>query len=109
MIQYICDKCGKEFKINSMQQAILPMYKVLTVRYSPYVEEINLCPLCEKDLDNWIHNKKRNYGYWKLTSDETGESCICSECGYENGENWASGRDIPFCANCGADMKSMYF
>lgn len=44
-------------------------------------------------------------GKWILTEDEDYEYCTCSECGYQNGENWMNGSDIPFCANCGADMR----
>lgn len=44
-------------------------------------------------------------GHWILSQDERYEYCTCSECGYENGENWMIGSEIPFCANCGADMR----
>ena len=44
-------------------------------------------------------------GYWILTEDDDYEYCTCSECGYQNGENWMNGSDIPFCAMCGADMR----
>ena len=43
-------------------------------------------------------------GHWILSQDEQYEYCTCSECGYENGENWMIGSEIPFCANCGAKM-----
>lgn len=44
-------------------------------------------------------------GKWILTQDDDYEYCTCSECGYQNGENWMNGSDIPFCAMCGADMR----
>lgn len=49
--------------------------------------------------------KERPKGKWILTQDEQYEYCTCSECGYQNGENWMNGSDIPFCAMCGAKMK----
>ena len=48
---------------------------------------------------------EREKGRWILTEDENYEYCTCSKCGYQNGENWMNGSDIPFCANCGADMR----
>ena len=48
---------------------------------------------------------ERKKGRWILTEDENYEYCTCSECGYQNGENWMNGSDIPFCAECGADMR----
>ena len=44
-------------------------------------------------------------GRWILTEDDNYEYCTCSECGYQNGENWTIGSDIPFCEMCGADMR----
>lgn len=49
---------------------------------------------------------RREFAHWILTSDEQYEYCTCSACGFENGENWMIGADIPFCSNCGADMRS---
>ena len=48
---------------------------------------------------------ERKKGKWILTEDDNYEYCTCSECGYQNGENWMNGSDIPFCAMCGADMR----
>lgn len=48
---------------------------------------------------------ERKTGKWILTEDDDYEYCTCSECGYQNGENWMNGSDIPFCAMCGADMR----
>ena len=48
---------------------------------------------------------ERKKGKWILTEDDNYEYCTCSECGYQNGENWRNGSDIPFCAVCGADMR----
>lgn len=47
---------------------------------------------------------ERKKGKWILTEDDNYEYCTCSECGYQNGENWMNGSDIPFCAMCGAEM-----
>ena len=49
--------------------------------------------------------EERKKGKWILTQDDDYEYCTCSECGYQNGENWMNGSDIPFCAMCGADMR----
>ena len=43
-------------------------------------------------------------GRWILSSDEEFEYCTCSECGYQNGENWMIGSEIKYCENCGAKM-----
>lgn len=48
---------------------------------------------------------ERKRGRWILTQDDNYEYCTCSECGYQNGENWMIGSDIPFCAMCGAEMR----
>lgn len=48
---------------------------------------------------------EKKKGKWVLTEDDNYEYCTCSECGYQNGENWMNGSDIPFCAMCGADMR----
>ena len=37
-----------------------------------------------------------------LTRDEEHEYCHCSECGYDTGENWMIGSEIPYCAQCGS-------
>ena len=49
--------------------------------------------------------EERKTGKWILTEDDDYEYCTCSECGYQNGENWMNGSDIPFCAICGAEME----
>ncbi len=41
-------------------------------------------------------------GHWVLTRDEEYEYCHCSECGYDTGENWMIGSEIPYCAQCGS-------
>lgn len=41
-------------------------------------------------------------GHWVLTRDENYEYCQCSECGYDTGENWMIGSEIPYCAQCGS-------
>lgn len=59
---------------------------------------------CMDYIDN-APTIKQKQGKWILSSDEQYEYCTCSECGYENGENWMIGSDIPYCQNCGAKMK----
>ena len=44
-------------------------------------------------------------GHWILTSDDDLEYCTCSECGYQNGENWMIGSQIKFSQECGAKMQ----
>ena len=61
-----------------------------------------------KTIREWIDalaSAERKRGEWILTEDDNYEYCTCSECGYQNGENWMNGSDIPFCAECGADMR----
>lgn len=41
-------------------------------------------------------------GHWVLTRDEQYEYCHCSECGYDTGENWMIGSEIPYCSQCGS-------
>lgn len=43
-------------------------------------------------------------GHWILTSDDDYEYCTCSECGYQNGENWMIGSQIKYCQECGCRM-----
>ena len=47
---------------------------------------------------------QQKIGHWILTSDDDLEYCTCSECGYQNGENWMIGSQIKFCQECGAKM-----
>lgn len=71
-----------------------------------YPEELYTMP--KDDFFKWLiadAPTQRKKGKWILTEDDEYEYCVCSECGYENGENWMNGRDIPFCSNCGADMR----
>lgn len=42
------------------------------------------------------------HGHWVLTRDEQYEYCHCSECGYDTGENWMIGSEIPYCSQCGS-------
>lgn len=49
-------------------------------------------------------NLQPKVGHWILTSDDDYEYCTCSECGYQNGENWMIGSHIKFCQECGARM-----
>lgn len=46
-------------------------------------------------------------GHWILTSDDDYEYCTCSECGYQNGENWMIGSQIEYCSHCGAKMQEV--
>ena len=59
-----------------------------------------------REIDNApkIEAEPVRHGRWILSSDEQYEYCTCSECGYQNGENWMIGSDIAYCANCGAKM-----
>ena len=59
-------------------------------------------PILDAPTVDAVAQKK---GKWILTEDDNYEYCTCSECGYQNGENWMIGSDIPFCAMCGADMR----
>ena len=52
-------------------------------------------------------NPQQKTGYWILTSDDDYEYCTCSECGYQNGENWMIGSQIKFCQECGAKMQEV--
>ena len=58
-----------------------------------------------KARGGWTNQPERKKGKWILTEDDDYEYCTCSECGYQNGENWMIGSDIPFCEMCGADMR----
>lgn len=51
-----------------------------------------------------IETIQTHTGKWILTSDGEYEYCTCSECGYQNGENWMIGSEIPYCEKCGAKM-----
>ncbi len=57
------------------------------------------------DRINALPSAEPKTGHWILSQDDVYEYCTCSNCGYMNGENWMNGSDIPFCANCGADMR----
>ena len=45
---------------------------------------------------------ERKTGKWILSQDCEYEYCTCSECGYDNGENWMIGSKIPYCEKCGS-------
>lgn len=65
-------------------------------------------PYQRAEIARWLRDAptiERKTGRWILTEDDDYEYCTCSECGYQNGENWMNGSDIPFCAMCGADMR----
>ena len=56
-------------------------------------------------ISYFITNRKRGAerrGHWVLTRDEQYEYCHCSECGYDTGENWMIGSEIPYCSQCGS-------
>ena len=55
--------------------------------------------------DRLLREFKPKTGHWILTSDDDLEYCTCSECGYQNGENWMIGSQIKFCQECGAKMQ----
>lgn len=52
----------------------------------------------------WVKEYRVKRGRWILTADDEYEYCTCSNCGYQNGENWMIGSAIPFCQMCGAKM-----
>jgi hypothetical protein len=49
-------------------------------------------------------NPQPKTGHWILTNDDDYEYCTCSECGYQNGENWMIGSQIKYCQECGCRM-----
>ena len=49
-----------------------------------------------------IESEPVRHGHWVLTRDEQYEYCRCSKCGYDTGENWAIGSEIPYCEQCGS-------
>ena len=65
------------------------------------MEEINLG---EIGLTAEMMDEEPKTGHWILTSDDDYEYCTCSECGYQNGENWMIGSQIKYCQECGARM-----
>lgn len=59
------------------------------------------------DVKNLVRNlptiePEVRHGHWVLTRDEQYEYCHCSECGYDTGENWMIGSEIPYCSQCGS-------
>lgn len=70
----------------------------------------NVLPECKypdalkKAVENQptIEAEPVRHGHWVLTRDEQYEYCHCSECGYDTGENWAIGSEIPYCSQCGS-------
>ena len=79
-LKVMCDKC--------------PMYNCVT-KCSSYRHIEKMAPV----------NPQPKTGHWILTSDDDLEYCTCSECGYQNGENWMIGSQIKFCQECGAKMQ----
>ena len=58
---------------------------------------------CEEiDKQPTIEAEPVRRGHWVLTRDEEYEYCHCSECGYDTGENWMIGSEIPYCSQCGS-------
>ena len=125
-----CENCYNEIDFYSMKTLIEKMNTLLSVRYYATTKIENLIRrylsnMSAKDkheaeampepfksqfpvLVAWLAEKmpseelERKKGKWILTQDEDYEYCTCSECGYQNGENWMNGADIPFCAMCGS-------
>ena len=66
------------------------------------------CEMVDSMIEGIQHlpsvTQKSKTGHWILTSDDDYEYCTCSECGYQNGENWMIGSQIKFCQECGAKM-----
>lgn len=87
------DTISRQAAIDAVAKAL----KGTFVEYEDIAEKIiNKVPSAQPE---------RKKGKWILTEDDNYEYCTCSECGYQNGENWINGSDIPFCAVCGADMR----
>ena len=85
---------------NALEKEICGLCKIYEKCLgSPYkcgpIETVHKQPTIEPEV---------RHGRWILSSDEQYEYCTCSECGYQNGENWMIGSDIAYCANCGAKM-----
>ena len=104
----------------SRQEAIEAMYALCNTdetlkenpwRDNPHIDAItdaiedlpSVNPL-SKDYNTIYYTPQPKTGYWILTSDDDCEYCTCSECGYQNGENWMIGSQIKFCQECGAKM-----
>ena len=74
-------------------------------------DEFNTRDLMLLNAEQFIHllpsvrPQEPKTGHWILTSDDDLEYCTCSECGYQNGENWMIGSQIKFCQECGAKMQ----
>lgn len=67
--------------------------------------QIEKAKLCQKSyLAGMEHKQQPKTGHWILTSDDDYEYCTCSECGYQNGENWMIGSQIKYCQECGCRM-----
>lgn len=55
-----CDKCGLEINTNPMVNAILPMFSISRIRsFVMGWQSVDLCPRCEKKLEEWLNNKEK--------------------------------------------------
>lgn len=55
MINYICDKCCKEYTIYPEKEFDVPYYKIYLARTLTIFEsEINLCPKCQVKFNNFL-------------------------------------------------------
>ena len=99
---------GYEFgaKIGSCEDAISrqAVFKI-QAKYAEYIGATKFWQMSDdiKALPSVTPQPKT--GHWILTSDDDLEYCTCSECGYQNGENWMIGSQIKFCQECGAKMQ----
>ena len=88
----------------SRQAAIDAIHRVGMCKCS--TDEIQVADECSRAVGGLPPvNPQPKTGHWILTSDDDLEYCTCSECGYQNGENWMIGSQIKFCQECGAKMQ----
>ena len=57
MTQKYCDKCGKEIKIDSICNSIIPSYKIQKMDAWGLLMNIDLCDDCEVALNKWLSTK----------------------------------------------------
>lgn len=100
-----CDKCGLEINTNPMVNAILPMFYIRRIRnFAMGWQSVDLCPGCEKKLEEWLNNVEnmpRKKGRWIKSTKSLWPLGTCSECGYISVE----AEKASFCPSCGAEMR----
>ncbi len=54
-----CDKCGATINTNQIGNAILPMFFIRRFEFFTVGwQSVDLCPICEKKLAEWLNNKE---------------------------------------------------